>query len=62
MNGCKGCKWWSELIAQWTNGRGMEAWCFNKSSPSYQSYAHEGCELKELGIAIDDPSQREVTP
>lgn len=54
--GCRGCKWWSEMLAQSIGGGPLEAYCYKKESPHYNGYAHQGCAWKEEGVAVDDPS------
>ena len=56
MDSCDGCKWWSELCAMAISGAPLEALCLNSDATSYSQMAHEGCALKKLGNAIDDPA------
>ena len=35
---CQSCRYWSEMIAQATGGKPVEAYCLNSISPNYQTF------------------------
>lgn len=56
---CKGCRYWSEMIAMSIGGGGMQAVCLGPVSPPRGQYrfGQESCAAWEEGSlgAIDDP-------
>lgn len=55
---CDGCKYWSELVAASEGCDPIKAMCLNPDSGHYQKMVRRGCEDKQEGRAIDDPSYR----
>lgn len=57
---CKGCRYWSEMIAQ-SNGRGLEAMCLSDASERKGQYTvgTQTCGAWQSGHfgAIDEPGQ-----
>ena len=53
---CDGCKFWSELIAQWKGSGPTESMCLNPESHRYQAMVAGGCDKHTPGRAVDDPS------
>ncbi len=49
---CDGCKYWSELMAQFVDGV-LKAMCLNEDSDKYQKYSKMGCEKKVAGPPVD---------
>ena len=56
---CKGCRYWSEMIAKCEGGGPMQAYCLNGRSDRANSYTygHDTCEAYKEGSlgAIDAP-------
>lgn len=59
---CKGCRFWSEMIAQ-ANGDGVTAMCINSGSPEKGKYKadYQKCDKWASGHygAIDSPGEAE---
>jgi len=57
---CKGCRYWSEMIAQAIGGGPVEAMCLNQDAPSKgkmrPGWFHECTAWEEGSLgAVDDP-------
>lgn len=56
---CRGCRFWSEMVAQAIGGRGVEALCLSGTGPKASKYtsARTTCDAWKSGHhgAIDDP-------
>ncbi len=51
---CEGCKYWSELLVRSSDHYAtVEAMCLNDKSPSYETYAHKGCNEYDRDEPID---------
>ena len=59
---CKGCRYWSEMIAK-THGSGVQAMCISDESSERSKYKHgsENCNKWASGHhgAIDSPGESE---
>lgn len=58
---CRGCRYWSQMLAGNTGPRGeMQAVCLAPRSPHYQDDTGDSAACGEFapGLAIDDPSRR----
>lgn len=52
---CSNCKFWSDLMARWSNDDGMRAMCLNDNGPKFQRYMNRvgKCEAHVAGLPID---------
>ena len=52
---CSNCKFWSSMLAKWTNDAGMMAMCINDNGPSFEKWFNRmgKCEAHEAGRPID---------
>jgi len=57
MKKCKGCRYWSELLAQSLNLGPVEAMCLCEESPKYQQYTvlMDDCDKYQEGYPVDAP-------